>query len=462
MVVPSGGTVSWPPGGSTASVPATGDRVGDGEGVGLARVGVGAGVRDGVGLGLALVGAGVGDAVTVGDAALVGLTVGLGDDARCVTAGVRGARLLPGAAATAAGALAAGADGLGPPATVPCPVLPVSSKAAAAMATATTTPATRAAWAAEGRRRPLPPTGCDPAGVACIGLGNPCRPNDPARPRTAARCATALGPRPTASPSVCALSPAGAPSASRKLTAAAAITAAPGDRPSSMAGRSSKARRALQTGQRSMCRCTRLRIGTVRCPSQSPSMPRSSRHSSRPARPTSSAPRHARSWSRARDSSECTWLRDTPSTVAISPGSSPCRSCSSMASRSAGFMPLAASSIRVRSSACSASSLTSTPSSVTSGASSSATVVFRARAARRHSLRATAYSQGRSSSGSRKPDSREAAMTNVSCTASAASAGSLSMDRQYLYSGSAYLSYASASPSGSPATMDATTSLSRM
>ena len=51
---------------------------------------------------------------------------------------------------------------------------------------------------------------------------------------------------------------------------------------------------------------------------------------------------------------------------------------------------------------------------------------------RRHSLRATAYSQARSRSGSRSSASRDEAMTNVSWTASAASAGLLSMDRQYL------------------------------
>ena len=84
------------------------------------------------------------------------------------------------------------------------------------------------------------------------------------------------------------------------------------------------------------------------------------------------------------------------------------------------------------------------------------------RSRRWHSLRATAYSHGRSRSGSRSPDSLGTAMTNVSCTASAASAGSRSIARQKLYNGAAYLSYASASPAGSPATMAATTSLSRM
>ena len=61
-----------------------------------------------------------------------------------------------------------------------------------------------------------------------------------------------------------------------------------------------------------------------------------------------------------------------------------------------------------------------------------------------------------------QPGHPGAAITNVSCTASAASAGSRSIVRQKLYSGVAYLSYASASPAGSPATMAATTSRSRM
>ena len=152
----------------------------------------------------------------------------------------------------------------------------------------------------------------------------------------------------------------------------------------------------------------------------------------RPARPASSTPRQASSWLRARVSSECAWLRDTPSTAATSAGSRPCRSCSSMTSRSVGFRPPAASSSRPRSSARSVSSPTSGAWSATSGASSRADVGFLARRMRRHSFRATAYSQARSRSGSRSPASRDAAMTNVSWTASAASAGSLSMDRQYL------------------------------
>ena len=49
-----------------------------------------------------------------------------------------------------------------------------------------------------------------------------------------------------------------------------------------------------------------------------------------------------------------------------------------------------------------------------SGASSSADVPFFDRRIRSASFRATAYSQGRSRSGSRSPSSRDAAMTKVS------------------------------------------------
>jgi hypothetical protein len=61
MVVPPDEMFSWPPGGSTTSVPAAGERDG------LARGGTG------VGTGLVVLG--------VGDAALVGFALGLGDAA---------------------------------------------------------------------------------------------------------------------------------------------------------------------------------------------------------------------------------------------------------------------------------------------------------------------------------------------------------------------------------------------
>ena len=119
-----------------------------------------------------------------------------------------------------------------------------------------------------------------------------------------------------------------------------------------------------------MCRWTRLRSRIVRRPSQPASRVASSSHSPRPARPTSSTARHVSSCSRARDSSACAWLRETPSTVATSAVSRPWRSWSSMTSRSPGFSPAVASSSSARRSARSASAATSPESSVTSGASS--------------------------------------------------------------------------------------------
>jgi hypothetical protein len=99
----------------------------------------------------------------------------------------------------------------------------------------------------------------------------------------------------------------------------------------------------------------------------------------------------------------------------------------------------------VRSSARSAPPVTSAVSSLISGTWSSAEVAATelSRSRRWHALRATAYSQGRSRLASRSPASLEAAMTKVSCTASAASAasaGSRSSERQYVYNGAAYLS----------------------
>src|ERR1700735_19672 len=69
--------------------------------------------------------------------------------------------------------------------------------------------------------------------------------------------------------------------------------------------------------------------------------------------------------------------------------------------------------------------------SVISPASSRLAIDERARSLRWHSLRATAYSHGLSRSRSRSPPSLAAAMTKVSWTASAASAGSASSERQY-------------------------------
>ena len=203
---------SWPPGGSTTSVPA----IGEGEAVGL-----GVTVGDAV-----LVG------VAVGDAAFVRVAAGPGEVAGRVAGPV-----LSGVAATAAEARAP--EGPGPPPAVPCPVFPASAMATPAMAAASTSPARVARPRAEDRPSPLPPADGSPAAGGRSGLGNPCCPNEPARPSTVARCATALGLRPRASAIVCALSPAGAPAESRKFSSAPAMTAAPGDSPSSIAGRNS-------------------------------------------------------------------------------------------------------------------------------------------------------------------------------------------------------------------------------
>ena len=86
-----------------------------------------------------------------------------------------------------------------------------------------------------------------------------------------------------------------------------------------MAGDTSRRRRPEQTGHRSTCRLTRLRTSTVSTPSQSWSIAFSSGQSWRPVRATTSAPSAVSSWSRARDSSACAWLREIPSTLATSP-----------------------------------------------------------------------------------------------------------------------------------------------
>ena len=97
-----------------------------------------------------------------------------------------------------------------------------------------------------------------------------------------------------------------------------------------------------------------------------------------------------------------------------------------MISRAVSVSPASADHTSSLSSACSSPAPRSALSPVTPAASSSGTAGSLARSRRRHSFRATAYSQGRSRPGSRSADSLAAAMTNVSCTASAASAGSLS------------------------------------
>src|SRR5690348_12487813 len=141
-------------------------------------------------------------------------------------------------------------------------LLAVSVKATAAMATAIATAAAAAARPCDEERSALTrPAPCGPARpfAACTGLGNPCLPKFPARVSTAVACAAAPGPCPVASAIVCALSPDGAPSAARNDSAAPVAMAAPGDRSSSMAGRNSNVRLAVQVPQCLMCRWTRLR-----------------------------------------------------------------------------------------------------------------------------------------------------------------------------------------------------------
>ena len=102
-----------------------------------------------------------------------------------------------------------------------------------------------------------------------------------------------------------------------------------------------------------------------------------------------------------------------------------------MTSRSPGFSPSMAALISWLSSACSVAAPTSALVAGRSAASSSADRAFPARSRRKHSLRATAYSQVRSLAGSRRSRSLAVATRKVSCTASAASAGSRSSERQY-------------------------------
>ena len=286
---------------------------------------------------------------------------------------------------------------------------PVST--AAAMMSAA---AAAAAWVRRSRHRSL---------GGSSGLGKPWCPNVAACCATAARWATASGVLLLASLSTSARSPCGM---------AAMGSAVSGARPSRSAGASSRRLRSVHSGHRSMCRLIRLRIRTFSCPSQSSSSAPSASQSARPERATSSAPSEISSWSRARESSACAWLRETPSTAAISVTSSSCRNCSSIRSCSPALRPRTAERSSARNSARSAPPVTSADSSLISGRRSSAEVPARALSRKRrwHSLRATAYSHGRSRLGSRSAANLDAAMTKVSCTASAASAGSCSRERQ--------------------------------
>ncbi len=229
------------------------------------------------------------------------------------------------------------------------------------------------------------------------GLGKPDLSNGSARPATRSRCPAATGEMSSTSRSTCSRRPAGSATIGSML--------------SSIAGLSSCRLRSPHTAQRSMCRFTRLRSRMVSSPSQPARMPSSSSHCSRPVRATSSAPSDPSNWARARDTSACALLRDTPRASARSSPSRTWRRFSSMTSRSPGFSPESASTTRSRSSSRSGPSTILVSSEVTSTAASRGAERPRARRRRKHSLRATAYSHGRSRSGSRSPSSLAAAMT---------------------------------------------------
>ena len=245
-----------------------------------------------------------------------------------------------------------------------------------------------------------------------IGRGKPLGPTGPRRWPMASRRATA----------------AGAESATRLSTwcRSAAGSTATGSAPSRLSGVSSRRRRAPQMAQRRMCRPTRLRSSTVSFPSQPVMMLASSAQACCPDRATSSTPSAASKCVRARDAMACAWLRGTPRVSARSAPVSSWPRVSSMISRSLSVRPASAAQTSSRISACSSPAPRSAVSSVTSADSSSGVAESRVRSCRWHSFRATAYSQGRSRSGSRSAPTFSAVMTNVSCTASAASAGSAS------------------------------------
>lgn len=283
IVVPLDETVSEPPGGLTTSVPAAG----------------GGGGCVGAGVGGAVVGAEVG----VGDA-VVGVAFGVGR-AVCAVVGDCDTAALGAGVVAAAGSPPGARVGAGlPPAAELCPLLPDSAKATAAMTPANTTLAAMTVRPSGAERQASFTAACSPAVAAFTGLGKPSGPNGPMRPSTAAWCAVALGLWPLASASVWSLSAAGGPAASRRLSAAPATRAAPGDRPSSTAGRSSTARRAVQVPHFLMCGCTHQRSSGVRVPSQPASISASSAQSAGRARPTSSTARQASSWSLARVTSD--------------------------------------------------------------------------------------------------------------------------------------------------------------
>ena len=188
------------------------------------------------------------------------------------------------------------------------------------------------------------------------------------------------------------------------------------------------------------CRCAAGPACAARrtVPRPSPRIQDSSWHEPAPERATMSAPSAVSNRARARVVRACAWLRGTPSASARSAPYNSCRRLSSTTSRSPGSSPASADDTISRCWACTRASPRSAVASPAPNSSLvSATAAPSPCSRRRHSFRATAYSQGRSRLGSRSSGSFTSATTKVSRTAPAASAGSLSSDRQYPYNAGA-------------------------
>ena len=112
----------------------------------------------------------------------------------------------------------------------------------------------------------------------------------------------------------------------------------------------------MQTWHLSTCRLTRVRVSAVIRPSQPARSISRSWQLRRPVLATSSAPSSFSSRSRARTTRALACLRGTPRTAARSAPCRPCRSSSSITSRSAGLSPSRVARTSQRSSARSESS----------------------------------------------------------------------------------------------------------
>ncbi|BCB77642.1 hypothetical protein GCM10022251_63590 [Phytohabitans flavus] len=156
---------------------------------------------------------------------------------------------------------------------------------------------------------------------------------------------------------------------------------------SSAAGLSSVPRLARQRAHPSTCRPSRLRSSGVSRPSQPGCSSRSAGQAA--ARATSSTPSARSSWDLARESRACAWLAETPSTAPTSTADSPCRSASSITSRSPSPSPAAAACTSSRTSAARTPAPRSAVSALASSSSAGASR-RRSRIWRRHSWRAIA------------------------------------------------------------------------